>query len=78
MLNCQSEFDLIFRALSDPTLRAITKRLTLDAASTSELAEPLSMLLAAVLKHIRVRAVLHQQSEALSMANAWLTSRRTK
>lgn len=43
-----------FAALSDPTRRAILARLTTGEASVSELAEPFSMTLPAVTKHLKV------------------------
>ena len=47
--------DRTFAALSDPTRRALLARLTgQDALSVSELAEPFSMSLPAVMKHLDV------------------------
>jgi DNA-binding transcriptional ArsR family regulator len=48
------KLDLVFQALSDPTRRSILERLTHGAASISELADPFSMTLPAVSKHLRV------------------------
>ena len=43
-----------FAALSDPTRRAILARLALGETTVSELAEPFSMSLPAVSKHLKV------------------------
>jgi len=43
-----------FAALADPTRRAILARLELGDASVTELAEPFSMSLPAVSKHLKV------------------------
>lgn len=44
----------IFRALADPTRRAILERLAQGEAGVSELAEPFAMSLPAVSKHLNV------------------------
>jgi DNA-binding transcriptional ArsR family regulator len=44
----------VFFALSDPTRRRILGRLARGSASITEIAEPFSMTLAAVSKHLRV------------------------
>ncbi len=46
--------DRTFSALADPTRRAILARLARGEASVSELAEPFTISLQAVSKHIRV------------------------
>ena len=46
--------DGVFRALSDPTRRAIVERLADGERNVTELAEPFPMSLAAVSKHLRV------------------------
>ena len=43
-----------FAALADPTRRAILARLTAGAASVTELAEPFTISLPAVSKHLKV------------------------
>jgi DNA-binding transcriptional ArsR family regulator len=49
------QLDRTFAALSDPTRRALLARLTeRDAISVSELAQPFSMSLPAVMKHLDV------------------------
>jgi DNA-binding transcriptional ArsR family regulator len=46
--------DLVFQALADPTRRALVERLSLGAATVSELAQPLPMSLPAVVQHLQV------------------------
>ena len=53
MVNYQS-LDRTFAALADPTRRAIVNRLALGEANVSELAEPFSISLPAISKHLRV------------------------
>src|SRR3954454_11014124 len=48
------QLDTTFAALSDPTRRAIVKRLADGEASVTELAAPFSMSLPAVSKHLKV------------------------
>jgi DNA-binding transcriptional ArsR family regulator len=45
---------LIFAALADPTRRAILTRLTRDEQTVTELAEPFTMSLPAISKHLKV------------------------
>lgn len=54
MVKCNYDLDLIFRALGDPTRRAILKRLSRSELVISELAKPLDMSFVAVSKHIKV------------------------
>ncbi len=56
MLNHQTSLDHAFRALSDPTRRAILERLSRGPASVGELAAPLPMSLPAVHQHLQVLA----------------------
>ena len=46
--------DATFSALADPTRRAILARLTSGEASVTELAEPFTMTLPAISKHLKV------------------------
>ncbi len=46
--------DGVFRALADPTRRAVIEQLTQGPASVTELAEPHAMSLPGFLKHLRV------------------------
>src|SRR5580698_2391288 len=54
MVNRLAECDQVFHALADPSRRSMVERLTRGAASVSELAQPLSMSLAAVVQHLGV------------------------
>lgn len=91
MLNQQSNLDLMFQALADPTRRAMIDRLSRGPASVSELAKPFDMSLPAVVQHLqalensglvssqkvgRVRTV-QIEPDALSLAEQWLNDRRT-
>ena len=50
----EERFDAAFSALADPTRRAIVARLSMGEATVQELAEPFTISLQAVSKHIRV------------------------
>jgi DNA-binding transcriptional ArsR family regulator len=91
MLN-ESRLDHAFQALADPTRRAMLTRLSRGTASVSELAQPLSMSLPAVLQHLqaletsglirsekkgRVRTC-RLEPGVLSAAEQWLIDRRTE
>ena len=54
MLNQSATIDRVFQALADPSRRGMVDRLCQGPASVSELAQPLSMSLAAVVQHIQV------------------------
>ena len=54
MARTKPDIDGIFRALGDPTRRAIMERLSRGPISVSQLAEPLSITLAAVVQHLQV------------------------
>jgi DNA-binding transcriptional ArsR family regulator len=47
-------FDVVFAALSDPTRRAIVRRLADGEASVLELAEPFPISLPAISRHLKV------------------------
>jgi DNA-binding transcriptional ArsR family regulator len=49
-----TDADRVFRAVADPTRRAILARLSLGETSVTELAEPFRMSLPAVSKHLKV------------------------
>ena len=53
-MNEGENLDLIFKALSDQTRRALLERLAQAPASISELAQPFAMSLPAASKHIKV------------------------
>lgn len=85
-----SDLDLLFRALADPTRRAIVATLVEGPASVSELAHPHGMALPSFLQHLRVLEagrlirtekrgrirVCEAEPEALRMAEHWLHERR--
>jgi DNA-binding transcriptional ArsR family regulator len=89
MLN-YSSLDLMFQALGDPTRRLMVERLARGPASVSELAEPLSMSLPAVLQHLQVLEAsglvrsqkrgrvrtCHIEAKALRTAEQWIAARR--
>lgn len=49
-----AELDRAFHALADPSRRSMVERLVRGPASVSQLADPLSMSLAAVVQHLGV------------------------
>jgi len=90
MLNDSLALDRAFAALADPVRRGMLARLSRGPASVSELAEPLTMSLPAVLQHLkaleasglvrsqkrgRVRTV-SMEPRVLSEAESWLSERR--
>jgi DNA-binding transcriptional ArsR family regulator len=91
MPNHQPAVDRTFRALADPTRRAIVERLSRGPASVSELAEPFRMALPSLLEHLRiledgglVRSSKHGRvrtcrldAAAMRRAEAWLMRQRT-
>jgi DNA-binding transcriptional ArsR family regulator len=86
----EDRLDLVFRALADPTRRALLGSLARGPAKVTDLAEPFKMSLPAVSKHLKVleragllvRAVdgrVHRCSlsaEPLWEAEQWLSSYR--
>ena len=86
-MNSAPDLDLAFSALSDPTRRAILARLAQGETTVSELAEPFSISLPAISRHLRVleRASLISQrrdgqfrkcslnTRGLRGASDWLT-----
>ena len=92
MLNDSPQLDRAFQALSDPLRRRMLARLSRGPASVSELAEPFSISLPAVLQHLkaleqsglirsekkgRVRTV-RLQPNAFSAAESWIADRRAE
>jgi DNA-binding transcriptional ArsR family regulator len=92
MLNQPASLDTTFQALADPTRRAIVARLSQGPASVSELAQPLTMSLPAVMQHLavlegaglvrsekvgRVRTC-RIEPQALDLAEQWLHQRRSE
>ena len=49
-----AELELVFRALADPTRRAVVERLGAGPTPTSELARPFAMALPSFLQHIEM------------------------
>jgi DNA-binding transcriptional ArsR family regulator len=87
MVELQPErLDAVFHALSDPTRRAMLRRLTDAPLSVGALAAPLDMSLAAASKHVKaleraglvrrqVKGRIHLcrlETQALQDADAWL------
>lgn len=54
MDNKQTALDSVFRALADPTRRAVIQQLGRGSATVSELADPFEMALPSFMKHIAV------------------------
>ncbi|MFB9947244.1 ArsR/SmtB family transcription factor [Rhizobium puerariae] len=54
MGNHSNAFDDVFRALADPTRRAVLERLAKGPATISDLAAPFDMALPSFMKHIRL------------------------
>jgi DNA-binding transcriptional ArsR family regulator len=86
-----SQLDPLFRALADPSRRAIVERLVGGPATVGELAKPLSISLPAVMQHLgvleacgivrseksgRVRTCRIEPS-GLRAAEGWLGEQRT-
>jgi|SRR5579859_2721248 len=85
-----AELDRVFQALADPGRRVMVERLSRGPASVSELAEPLTMSLAAVLQHVQVleaSGLVRSQKvgrtrtcsinpAALRSAEKWISDRR--
>jgi DNA-binding transcriptional ArsR family regulator len=91
MLNQSSSLDLVFQALADPSRRRMVDRLSRGPASVSQLAQPFSMTLPAVVQHLQVleaSGLVHSQKvgrvrtcsiapAALRQAELWINERRT-
>jgi DNA-binding transcriptional ArsR family regulator len=54
MVDADARLDMVFRALADPTRRAILRRLAGGGALVKDLAEPFAMSKQAVSKHLHV------------------------
>ncbi|MGO4914009.1 ArsR/SmtB family transcription factor [Pseudogemmobacter sp. W21_MBD1_M6] len=54
MTNHNANLDSVFRALADPTRRAVLARLAIGPSSIGELAEPFDMALPSFLQHVKV------------------------
>jgi len=53
MVERHQQLDRVFRALGDPTRRAMLRRLAIQEHTVGELAEPFEMSLAAASKHVK-------------------------
>jgi DNA-binding transcriptional ArsR family regulator len=83
----QQHLDAVFHALSDPTRRAMLRRLADEEHSVTALAAPFAMSLAAASKHIQMlerAGLVHREvqgrthlcrlnAEALADADEWLS-----
>ena len=90
MLNQTVDLDRTFQALADKSRRSMLERLTLGPASVSELAQPLTMSLAAVVQHVQVleacgvvktekvgrTRMCRIEGVAMTAAERWITDRR--
>jgi DNA-binding transcriptional ArsR family regulator len=86
----KANIDLVFRALGDPTRRAIVEKLSEGPISVSQLAEPLAITLAAVVQHLQVLeecGVIHTEKigrvrtcriepAGLTVVERWIADRR--
>ena len=91
MLKQTEGLDLMFHALADPSRRVMVERLSRGPASVSELAQPLTMSLPAVLQHLQVLEVsglvrTHKigrvrtaalEPVVMNLAEKWINDRRT-
>ncbi|MGC4067291.1 MAG: metalloregulator ArsR/SmtB family transcription factor [Polyangiaceae bacterium] len=86
-----AKLDGVFRALADPTRRAVLQRLSGGAVTVTELAEPFDMALPSFLQHLRMlerSGLVRSRKEGrvrtyrlspqpLRMAEQWLGAQRT-
>ena len=91
MLNYRA-LNKVFRALADPTRRAIVEHLSDGDAAVSELAGPLAMSLPAVMQHLQVLEACglismekagrvrtcRLEPRGLRLLERWLARRRTR
>ncbi|MCB1635674.1 MAG: winged helix-turn-helix transcriptional regulator [Xanthomonadales bacterium] len=90
MVKYEAELDAVFMALAHPARRAMLGRLSRGEATVGELAEPLTMSLPAVTKHLKVLERAHLISrtrqaqwrrcrlriEPLTQASDWIEEQR--
>ena len=88
----EDRLSMVFAALADPTRRAIIARLAEGDATVTELAQPFSISLPAISRHLKVleeagvvtRVIdgrthrLALQPEALAEASDWIESQRAR
>src|SRR4051794_33887303 len=86
------DLDAVFRALADPTRRAVVERLAKSPAVVSELAAPFAMTLPSLMQHLRVledAGVVTSEKHgrvrtvslrpgALDVLHLWLGEQRTR
>ena len=91
MLNHSASVDQVFQALAHPTRVTIVEGLSRGPASVSELAEPLSISMPAVIQHLQVLEasglvrsrkpgrvrICSIEPAGLRTAELWITQRRT-
>jgi DNA-binding transcriptional ArsR family regulator len=91
MLDQMADLDRVFHALADPGRRVMLERLSKGPASVSELGQPLTMSLAAVVQHVQVleeSGLVRSQKlgrvrtcslnpSALRSAEHWISERRS-
>ena len=90
MPNQQAALDSVFRALADPTRRAVLHQLSRGPASVSELAKPYEMALPSFLQHLQVLEdgglirsrktgrvrTCEMQPDPLATAEGWIAEQR--
>jgi DNA-binding transcriptional ArsR family regulator len=90
MAQYSARLDGIFQALSDPTRRAVLRRLGRGPATVGQLAEPFDMALPSFMKHIRsleesgcIRTRKHGrvrmctlEKKAFTVVESWLADQR--
>lgn len=90
MPNQSPVLDDVFKALADPTRRAVVARLSQGSASVKELAQPFEMALPSFMQHLRILEqsgmvrtrksgrvrTCEMEPNALSEAETWLKEQR--
>ena len=71
-MKAEDQLSVIFAALADPTRRAILARLAEGDATVTELAEPFSISLPAISRHLKV--LEHAGLISRSRSGQWLSS----
>ncbi len=71
-MKAEDQLSVIFAALADPTRRAILARLADGNATVTELAEPFSISLPAISRHLKV--LQHAGLISRSRSGQWLSS----
>jgi DNA-binding transcriptional ArsR family regulator len=71
-MKAEDQLSVIFAALADPTRRAILARLADGDATVTELAEPFSISLPAISRHLKV--LQHAGLISRSRSGQWLSS----